>query len=154
MEITDILGRGGVVLSLKARSKRQILEELADRAAGATGLQAREVFDVLCERERLGTTGVGAGVAVPHGKLAGLDRLYACFARLDDPVDFDAVDDEPVDLVFLLLAPDAETADHLKVLGRISRVLRDRATCDRLRSAPNEDMIHELLAGRSRTRAA
>lgn len=154
MEITDILDRDAIVLSLKVTSKRQVLEDLAARAAAATGLSKAEIFCVLQERERLGTTGVGGGVAVPHGKLAGLDRLYACFARLDAPVDFESVDDETVDLVFLLLAPETAGADHLKALGRISRLLRDRSTCDSLRSAPTPETVQSLLAGHAHPKAA
>lgn len=154
MEIGEAIARSGVLLSLKAKSKRHLLEELAGSASAETGVPQRGIFDVLRERERLGTTGVGGGVAVPHAKLEGLGRLYSCFARLDEPVDFEAVDSEPVDLVFLLLAPQSGSADHLKMLGRVSRVLRDRATCDRLRSAPSEGMILDLLSGQARTKAA
>ena len=154
MEITDILDRDAVIPSLKVTSKRQVLEDLSARAAEATGLSKMEIFDVLQERERLGTTGVGGGVAVPHGKLARLDRLYACFARLDAPVDFESVDDESVDLVFLLLAPETAAADHLKVLRRISRLLRDRSTCDALRSAPTQEVVLNLLAGHAHPKAA
>ena len=105
MNIADLLAHDCVVHALHATSKKQSLQELAKRAAQATGLHERAIFDVLLERERLGTTGVGSGIAIPHGKLPELDRLYGVFARLDKPVDFDSIDEAPVDLVFLLLAP-------------------------------------------------
>ena len=103
------------------------------------------MFDILVERERLGSTGVGAGLAIPHGKLPGLDLLQGVFARLEKPVDFDAIDDESVDLVFLLLAPEGAGADHLKALARVSRIMRDRAFCDKLRGSDSSDAIYALL---------
>lgn len=154
MEIADILDKSRVVLSLKATSKKQALEELAAHAAEATGAPERRIFDILLERERLGTTGIGGGIAIPHGRLAGLGHIFSCFARLERPVAFDAVDDEPVDLVFLLLAPESAGAEHLKALARISRVLRDGAVCEKLRSAPTADHVYDLLTGSRRNRAA
>ena len=154
MEVQDILKQSSVVTSLKATSKKQALEELASLAADSTGLPAREIFDVLLERERLGTTGVGGGIAIPHGKLPELDRLFGCFARLDEPIDFDAVDGQPVDLIFLLLAPESAGADHLKALARISRVLRNAASCDKLRSATSSATIYDLLTREAQSRAA
>ena len=145
MEIVDILAEDFVVTSLKATSKKQALEDLAQKAAAGTGLQKREIFVVLLERERLGTTGVGSGIAIPHGKIDGLDKLFGCFVRLEDPVDFDAIDGKPVDLIFLLLAPESAGADHLKALARISRVLRDHAKCDKLRTATTGEKIFGLL---------
>ena len=145
MEIEDILNESCVVTSLKATSKKHALQQLAARAAKATGLDERRIFDVLLERERLGSTGVGSGLAIPHGKLPQLDRLHGLFARLDKPVDFDAIDDQPVDLVFLLLAPEGAGADHLKALARISRILRDRAFCEKLRGSENPDALFALL---------
>jgi len=105
MEITDLVTPAAVVASLKATSKKQALQELARRAAELTGEQERAIFDVLLERERLGTTGVGDGVAIPHGKLPNLRKLVGVFARLERPIDFEAIDEQPVDLIFLLLAP-------------------------------------------------
>jgi PTS system nitrogen regulatory IIA component len=118
---------------------------LAARAARLTGKDERIIFDVLLERERLGTTGVGNGIAIPHGKLPGLPRLYGMFARLDTPVDFDAIDDQPVDLIFLLLAPETAGADHLKALARVSRLLRDKGLCEKLRGSDNRDALFALL---------
>ena len=108
MEIEDILSADRIIMSLEAGSKKHALQELAGKAAKQTGLEEHEIFDVLLERERLGTTGVGSGIAIPHGKLGSLDELFGCFAgHLDNPVDFDAIDGEPVDLIFLLLAPES-----------------------------------------------
>lgn len=145
MDITDLITTDSILPTLKAGSKKQALQELARKAAEITQLDAREIFDVLLERERLGTTGVGHGIAIPHGKLAKLDRLHAIFARLEKPIDFDAIDDEPVDLVFLLLAPESAGADHLKALARVSRLLRDRGVCTKLRGCDNSDAIYALF---------
>ncbi len=146
MEITDILTQRSVVSSLRASSKKHALEELSSHAADATGIAKREIFDVLLERERLGTTGIGGGIAIPHGKLSDLDKLYGCFARLESAVDFDAIDGQPVDLIFLLLAPESAGADHLKALARISRVMRNAASCEKLRDAASTETIYTLLA--------
>lgn len=154
MEIEDILNQRCVVTSLKASSKKHALQELARTASAATGLQERAVLDVLLERERLGTTGVGSGIAIPHGKLPELEKLYGCFARLETPIDFDSVDNEPVDLIFLLLAPEFAGADHLKALARISRVLRNATHCDKLRTAAGSDKIYSLLTADIQNRAA
>ena len=114
----------------------------------------RAIFETLLERERLGTTGVGRGVAIPHGKLAGLPRVYGVFARLEKAIDFDAVDDRPVDLVFLLLAPEMAGADHLKALARVSRLLRDEALCEKLRGCDTAEGIYALLNTREAASAA
>ncbi len=145
MEITELIGPGGVVANLRVTSKKQALQELAKRAAGLTGQPERAIFEVLIERERLGTTGVGNGIAIPHGKLADLDRLYGLFARLETPIDFDAIDEQPVDLICVLLAPETAGADHLKALARVSRMLRDRAVCDKLRGTDSAEAIRALL---------
>lgn len=154
MEIEDILNQRCVVTSLQASSKKQALQELARKASAATGLAERAVLDVLLERERLGTTGIGSGIAIPHGKLPDLEKLYGCFARLETPIDFDSVDNEPVDLIFLLLAPESAGADHLKALARISRVLRNAAHCDKLRTAAGSEKIYTLLTADIQSRAA
>jgi PTS system nitrogen regulatory IIA component len=143
-----------VIANLRATSKKQALQELARFAAGLTGEQERAIFEVLLERERLGTTGVGAGVAIPHGKLAGLKRLYGVFARLETPIDFESVDEQPVDLIFLLLAPESAGADHLKALARVSRLLRDREMCEKLRGSDTGDAIYALLTDMSTSHAA
>lgn len=154
MEIEDLLNPSGVIAKLRATSKKQVLQELAKRAAEATGLPERQIFEVLLERERLGTTGVGNGIAIPHGKLPGLQQLFGMFARLETPVDFDAIDEQPVDLIFLLLAPEAAGADHLKALARVSRLLRDRSVCEKLRGANRVDAIYALLTASPASHAA
>lgn len=145
MEISDLVTPNAVVPSLKTTSKKQALQELARRASELTGEHERAIFDVLLERERLGTTGVGDGVAIPHGKLPNLKRLIGVFARLERPIDFEAIDEQPVDLIFLLLAPGAAGADHLKALARVSRLLRDRATREKLRGSETAEAIYALL---------
>jgi nitrogen PTS system EIIA component len=154
MEIEDLITPAGVIPKLRATSKKHALQELAKRAADVTGLHERAIFDVLLERERLGSTGVGNGIAIPHGKLPELQKLHGVFARLDSPIDFDSVDDQPVDLVFLLLAPEAAGADHLKALARVSRLLRDRTVCEKLRGANSADAIYALLTEARTSHAA
>jgi len=134
-----------VLASLRGGSKKQILGDLAKAAAEATGLHERQIFDVLVERERLGSTGMGNGIAIPHGKIIGLDRVYEVFARVEKPVDFDSIDGQPVDLVYLLLAPAEAGADHLKALARVSRLLRDPATCAKLRGSDSEAALTSVL---------
>jgi PTS system nitrogen regulatory IIA component len=154
MEIIELLTPRGIIPQLRVSNKKQALQEVARRAALATGIAERRIYDVLIERERLGSTGIGSGIAVPHGKLPELSRLFGLFARLDRPIPFEAIDDEPVDLIFLLLAPPDAGADHLKALARVSRLLRDRATCQKLRGAANADALYALLTERPETNAA
>jgi len=154
MEISDLLSVEAVVPKLSVTSKKQALQELAKRAHTVTGLDERRIFDTLLERERLGTTGVGNGIAIPHGKIAELDGLYGVFARLDKPIDFDSVDEQPVDLVFLLLAPESAGADHLKALARVSRLLRDQNVCKKLRGSDNADALYSLLTDTSTNNVA
>ncbi|MSP20622.1 MAG: PTS IIA-like nitrogen-regulatory protein PtsN [Alphaproteobacteria bacterium] len=154
MDLSALLGPGNVVPALKATTKKQVFAEMAARAAKVTHLDERQVFDVVLERERLGTTGIGGGIAIPHGKIPGLDRLYGFFARVETPVDFDAVDGEPVDLVFMLLAPEGAGADHLKALAKVSRVLRDRVMCEKLRGSRNADALYALLTESATPHAA
>jgi len=145
MEITDLLTPGSVIAALKSQSKKQLLQELASRAAPLTGLPERRIFETLSERERLGTTGVGQGIAIPHGRLNGLEKITGLFARLETPLDYDAVDNQPVDLVFLLLAPEQAGADHLKALARVSRLLRNQAVCEKLRAASKSEALYAIL---------
>lgn len=154
MDIADLLTRDRVVDRLRGGSKKQVLQELSRCAAALAGLDGRTVFDVLLERERLGTTGVGDGVAIPHGKTAAVGGICGLFARLERPVDFDAVDDRPVDLVFLLLAPEGFGADHLKALARVSRLLRDAEVRAALRRAPNAAALFDILTADGRRSAA
>jgi PTS system nitrogen regulatory IIA component len=146
MDIANLVCPESVVASLKATSKKQALQELAKTAAAITGMPERAIFDVLLERERLGTTGVGNGIAIPHGKLPELNQLYGVFARLDRSIDFDSIDDQPVDLIFLLLAPESAGADHLKALARVSRLLRDKGMCEKLRATSTSDGLYALLS--------
>ena len=154
MEIADLITPSRVVTQLRATNKKQALQELAKRAAVMTGIQDRAIYDVLIERERLGSTGIGMGIGIPHGRLPGLNTLCGIFARLDRPVPFDAIDDQPVDLIFLLLAPEGAGADHLKALARVSRLLRDRTVCEKLRGTDNADAIYALLIDRTPSHAA
>jgi len=154
MEISDLVSTSAVISNLKVSSKKQAVQELARRIADLSGQPERAVFDVLMERERLGTTGVGNGIAIPHGKLENLDNLYGLFARLETPVDFQAIDDQPVDLIFLLLAPESAGADHLKALARVSRLLRDKPTCEKLRGTNTVDGLYAILTESMESRAA
>jgi PTS system nitrogen regulatory IIA component len=154
MEISDLISLDAIVANLRATSKKQALQDLARRAADVTGEPERAIFEVLIERERLGTTGVGNGIAIPHGKLSGLDKLYGLFARLETPIDFDAIDEQPVDLICLLLAPESAGADHLKALARVSRLLRDRSICEKLRGSDTAEAIFALLTQSTASHAA
>ncbi len=154
MTLNDLIGPDAVVSPLKAASKKQAIQTLATRAAELTGFEARDIFDTLLERERLGSTGIGRGVAIPHGRMAGLDRLFGLFARLDKPVEFDASDDQPVDLIVLLLAPEGSGADHLKALAHVARLLRDDDAATRLRSTRDPHEVYEVLTRSQRPKAA
>ncbi|MGE0746096.1 MAG: PTS IIA-like nitrogen regulatory protein PtsN [Rhodospirillales bacterium] len=154
MEIADLLNPAGVIAELRVTSKKQALQELARHAAEATGLHERTVFEALLERERLGTTGVGKGVAIPHAKLARLDRLVGLFARLTQPIDFESIDDQPVDLIFLLLAPESAGADHLRALARVSRLFRDAEVCESLRRTADPAGLFAILTAPPQSHAA
>ncbi|MCC6949275.1 MAG: PTS IIA-like nitrogen regulatory protein PtsN [Bradyrhizobiaceae bacterium] len=154
MSLMDLLGAQTILPALKVKNKKQALQELAARAAEHCGVPEREIFETLLQRERLGSTGVGHGVAIPHGKLAKLDRLFGLFARLEKPVDFEALDGEPVDLIFLLLAPEGAGADHLKALARIARLLRDEKMAEKLRNAHDADALRALLTAPAESHAA
>jgi len=154
MDMTAIVTPERVFSELAVTAKKQLLEHLAAEAARATGLHERTIFDALLERERLGSTGVGHGVAIPHGRLAGLSRLHGFFAKLQEPIDFEAADGRPVDLVFLLLAPEGSGGDHLKALGHVSRLLRDPQACATLRAAVGRDRVYALLVEGMASKAA
>ncbi|NBC31407.1 MAG: PTS IIA-like nitrogen regulatory protein PtsN [Alphaproteobacteria bacterium] len=141
----DFLSPNGIVPNLRAGSKKQALSEISRRAAEITGVSDRTIFEVLLEREKLGSTGVGRGVAIPHGRLPSLRSVYGVFARLERAIDFDAVDDQPVDLMFLLLAPADAGADHLKALAKVSRLMRDEGLCAKLRGCESAEAIYALL---------
>src|SRR3974377_1496557 len=125
MSLSQLLKPDAVLAALRVNGKKQALQEMSDRAAKVSGLPAREICDALLQRERLGSTGVGDGIAIPHGKLAKCGKIFGVFARLERPIDFEALDGMPVDLLFLLIAPENAGADHLKALALIARVLRD-----------------------------
>lgn len=144
MKIVDILSKGSVVCDFSSDSKKKLLEDLAFLAGKETGVDSRVILDALVERERLGTTGVGAGVALPHTRLLGLEKIYCAFVRTN-PVDFEAVDGKLVDLVFLLLVPEEAGADHLKALARLSRLLRDENITNALRKAKTSDEIYQII---------
>lgn len=145
MMITDFVAPEAIVPALKTNSKKQVLQELAARAAALTGLSERTIFEVLLQREKLGTTAVGYGVAIPHGKLPKLERMFGLFARLERPVEFEAMDGQPVDLVFLLLAPEGAGADHLKALARVARLLRDHEVATKLRASRDAQALYAVL---------
>jgi nitrogen PTS system EIIA component len=151
VEIADLITPKNVIPQLRAANKKQALQELARRAAALSGLNERIIYDVLIERERLGSTGIGMGIGIPHGKLAELAAFCGIFARLERPIPFEAIDDQPVDLIFLLLAPNNAGADHLKALALVSRLLRDRAICEKLRGTDNADALYALLTDRTAT---
>ncbi|OBZ96867.1 nitrogen regulatory protein [Pararhizobium polonicum] len=154
MALAGLLQQNAILPAMKANSKKQLLQELAAKASKITGLPEREIFDVILQRERLGSTGVGNGIAIPHGKLTDLSSIVGIFARLESPVDFEALDDQPVDLVFLLLAPEGAGADHLKALSRIARVLRDPDMVARLRATDSATAIYAFLSDDQASNAA
>jgi len=160
MDIGDWLDRIAIAHRSSADSKRQALAAIAEIAArtflrpGYPSLKATEIFDALVEREGQGSTGVGRGVAVPHARLPGLERMRAVFIRLDQPVAFEAVDDQPVDLLFALFAPEAASSEHLRALARVSRLLRSDEMRQQLRQARSADAIHALLHGHAEASAA
>ncbi|MBD9649354.1 PTS IIA-like nitrogen regulatory protein PtsN [Ensifer sp. 2YAB10] len=154
MALAGLLHQNAIIPAMRANSKKQLLQELAAKASKITGLPEREIFDVILQRERLGSTGVGNGIAIPHGKLNNLPSIIGIFARLDTPVDFEALDDQPVDLVFLLLAPEGAGADHLKALSRIARVLRDQDMVAKIRSSDSASAIYTLLDDDATSHAA
>jgi PTS system nitrogen regulatory IIA component len=146
MLLSDLVAPNAIIPALKVNSKKQALQELAARAAEISGQNERAIFEILLQREKLGSTGVGNGIAIPHGKLAKLTKLFGLFARLDRPIDFEALDGQPVDLVFLLLAPEGAGADHLKALARVARLLRDPDIVHKLRESRDAEALYAVLA--------
>lgn len=145
MTLDDIIDAQSVLANVKAHTKKQLLQELAQALAKRVGVDSRIVFETLLTREKLGSTGLGLGIAIPHGKVATLNRVRGLFARLATPIDFEAVDGQPVDLVFVLLAPEHAGADHLKALARISRMLRDPAVVAKLRGTETPEGLYAIL---------
>lgn len=154
MDLTDLISPDDIIPALKVNSKKQAIQMLSEKVAAATGLEERQIFEALLQRERLGSTGVGAGIAIPHGKLPSLDRIHGFFARLAQPIDFEALDDQPVDLIFLLLAPENAGADHLKALARIARILREPGVAGKLRASPDKAALYAVLTEGARPDAA
>jgi PTS system nitrogen regulatory IIA component len=145
MDLADLIAPEAVFPSLRAKTKKQVLQDLADKAAGLTGHPARDIYEALLQRERLGSTGVGRGIAIPHGRLPGLRKIVTIFAKLEEGIDFEAVDEEPVDLIFVLLAPEHAGADHLKALARISRLLREPPSIAKLRASRDRAALFSVL---------
>ena len=149
MPLIDLIAPDAVIPALKVISKKQALQELAARAAALTGQNERSIVEVLMQREKLGSTAVGNGIAIPHGKLPKLEKLFGMFARLGRPIDFEALDAQPVDLIFLLLAPEGAGADHLKALARVARLLRDPDVVHKLRASQDAEALYAVLAMQS-----
>jgi PTS system nitrogen regulatory IIA component len=154
MPLSDLLAPNAIFPLLKVSNKKQMLQELSAEAAKSTGSDERKIFEILLQRERLGSTGIGHGVAIPHGKLPKIERIYGLFARLEKPIDFEALDGEPVDLVFLLLAPETAGADHLKALALIARLLRDPNIAKKLRNSRDANSLYAFLTMPPATNAA
>ena len=153
MPTLDLVSPNAIIPALKVNGKKQALQEIAAKAAALTGQSDRAILEILLQREKLGSTGVGNGVAIPHGKLPKLNQVFGLFARLDRPIDFDALDGQQVDLIFLLLAPEGAGADHLKALARVARVLRDPEVARKLRESRDAEAIYAVLALPSATAA-
>jgi PTS system nitrogen regulatory IIA component len=153
-DISDILSGDAIDEHLAAANKKGLFQQLATAVSRRTGLPAKTIVAALADREKIGSTGFGAGVAIPHAKIEGLDRVVGFFARLASPVDFQSVDGLPVDLVFLILSPPDAGADHLKALAGASRALRDRNLTAKLRGARSRDALFALLAGIESVHAA
>ncbi len=145
MNISDIMTDKDVVIGVKVSTKRELLQELAGYASKVTGLDERTLFDTLLERENLGSTGFGAGTALPHGRFENLKKVQAVFFRLVTPIDYDAIDGKPVDLVFMLLSPEDSGADHLTALAKISRLLKNESVCSKVRKMADTEDIYSLL---------
>jgi PTS system nitrogen regulatory IIA component len=153
MPTTDLVAPNAIIPALKVNGKKQALQEISVKAAELTGQNDRTILEILMQREKLGSTGVGGGVAIPHGKLAKLNNVFGLFARLERPIDFESLDGEPVDLIFLLLAPEGAGADHLKALARVARLLRDPEMARKLRASRDAEALYAVLAMPSATAA-
>ena len=145
MTLDTLIDKQSILASLKAPNKKQLLQELSQAMAARVAIDHRVIFETLLKREKLGSTGIGQGIAIPHGKVPSIARVYGLFARLATPVDFESVDGQPVDLVFVLLAPEHAGADHLKALARISRLLRDPAVVAKLRGTDDPEGLYAIL---------
>jgi PTS system nitrogen regulatory IIA component len=146
MPLSDVVAPDAIIPALKVNGKKQALQELAAKAAQISGQNEKTILEILVQREKLGSTAVGNGIAIPHGKLSRLNKLFGLFARLERPIDFEALDGQPVDLIFLLLAPEGAGADHLKALARVARLLRDPDVARKLRDSRDASAIYAVLA--------
>lgn len=154
MTLSSFITPESVIAGIKGNSKKQVLQDLSSSLARISGLPERAIFETLLQRERLGTTGIGQGIAIPHGRIAGLGRLVGMFGRLVRPVDFEALDGEPVDLVFVLLAPEEAGADHLQALARIARLFRGPTIAQKLRQTDDPAALYAILTADTASRAA
>lgn len=154
MELIDILDQKAIKLGGKMSSKKRLFQDLGDLAAGCYGVSNGDALDALQERESLGPTGVGRGVALPHARISGLDKVVGAFIRLETPMDFDAVDRQPVDLIFALFAPADSGVEHLKALALVSRTMRDPDLCAKLRANVDAATLHAILSTGPTTQAA
>ena len=145
MTLDSLIDRQSVFANVKAPNKKQLLQELSQAMAARVAIDHRLIFETLLTREKLGSTGIGQGIAIPHGKLPSISRVYGLFARLPQAVDFESVDGQPVDLIFVLLAPEHAGADHLKALAKISRLLRDPAIVAKLRGTEDAEGLYAIL---------
>jgi len=154
MDLSQIIAREAIVPAAKVGSKKQLFQELAAKAADVYGVSARDVIDGLTAREKLGSTAMGRGIAIPHTRVSGIDRIVGVFARLERPVDFGSADGEPVDLVVMLLAPEEAGADRLRALARCSRLLRSGESCAKLRATSKADALYALITEPKTSHAA
>ncbi len=145
MNIADIISKEAVLDNVQATTKRELIQVLSNKIASLSGVDERVVFEAVWERENLGSTGYGDGVAFPHARIEGLKKVSAMFVRLDEPVDFDSLDGKPVDLVFLLISPENSGADHLTALATLSRVLKTAGSCENLRKSRSVEELYAVL---------
>jgi len=154
MDLGDLIKPDAVVANLRSRNNKALLSELASHAAECLKLNPTVIYEALWQREMLSSTGVGRGIAIPHARVPQLTQMFGLFGKLEQPIDFGAIDDKPVDLVFLLLAPEHAGADHLKALARVSRLMRDTATLERLRGSKSRSAMYAVLTEPSTSNAA
>ena len=154
MDLGDLIKPDAVVANFRARNKKALLAEVSQHAAQCLKLGESAIYEALWQREMLSSTGVGRGIAIPHARVPQLSAMFGMFGRLDQPVEYGAMDDRPVDLVFLLLAPEHSGADHLRALARVSRLMRDAPTLERLRGSKSRSAMYAVLTEPSTSNAA
>jgi nitrogen PTS system EIIA component len=145
VNISDIITPKSIIPALKVKSKKKLMQLMSEKASELTNIDAREIFETITHRETLGSTGIGNGIAIPHGKLTNVKSIFGIFARLEAPIDFDALDDRPVDLVFLLLAPALSGSEHLKALSRIARIFREDSMVQTIRGTKDAGALFAIL---------